>query len=86
MTLIHIFIDTLVYANKVKKKRYWWAQERTLAITNNALYNINNKKVQRTILIKDIGAIIKTMPPSKNTTEFTVVVPKKYDYRFISET
>ena len=60
-------------------------QERTIAITNNAIYNIKGKKVQRDIQIKDIGAIVKTMPPSKNQTEFTVAVPKSYDYRFNTE-
>lgn len=27
----------------------------------------------------------KCVPPSKNVTEFTVHVPKEYDYRFVSE-
>ena len=75
-----------MYANKIKKKSRWGLlQERTIAITNNAVYNIKGKKVQRDIPIKEIGAIIKTMPPSKNQTEFTVSVPKAYDYRFNTE-
>ena len=32
-----------------------------------------------------IGAITKCVPPSKNNNEFTVHVPKEYDYRFVTE-
>jgi len=32
-----------------------------------------------------VGALIKCQPPSKCTTEFTVHVPKHYDYRFVSD-
>lgn len=31
-----------------------------------------------------IGAMTKCVPPSKNIDEFTVHVPKEYDYRFVS--
>ena len=37
-------LDQLVYAAKVKKTNMFeWTQERTLVITNNALYNIHKK-------------------------------------------
>ena len=62
-----IFTDTLVYANNIKKTNSWgMSQVRTLAITNNAIYNIHSKKIKRSIMIKDITAITKTVPPSKN--------------------
>ena len=59
-----------------------WSQERMLVITNVGLYNIHKKKTKRKIDIKDIGGICKTVPPSKCSTEFAVLVPSKYDYRF----
>lgn len=77
--------ERLLYADKVKKTNMFeWTQERTLVITNVALYNIHKKEVKRTIFIKDIGGITKTVPPSK-AKEFTVHVPSTYDYRFITE-
>ena len=54
-------------------------------ITNMAIYNVYKKKSKRKIELKDIGGICKTVPPSKNTTEFTVLCPATYDYRFVSE-
>ena len=78
--------DTFLYANNVKKTNMFeWTQERTLVITDQALYNIHKKKVKRVIMIAEIGGITKTAPPSKNVSEFTVHVPSSYDYRFISE-
>lgn len=52
-----------------------------LVITNHAVYNIHKKEVKRCILIRDIGGISKTVPPSK-AIEFTIHVPTTYDYRF----
>jgi len=67
----------------VKKiNNFEWSQERMLAITNKAIYNIHKKKVKRKIDFKDIGGLTKTVPPSKSSTEFTIHVPSKYDYRF----
>jgi len=56
-----------------------------VAITDQRIYNIHKKKVKRTIDIKDIGGITKTVPPSKSATEFTIGVPSEYDYRFNSD-
>ena len=79
-------IDQLVYASKVKKTNMFdWTQERTLAITDNAIYNIHKHQIKRCIYIKDIGGMTKTVFPSKCTTEFTIHVPSTYDYRFVSE-
>lgn len=70
----------------VKKiNMYDWSQERMIAITNNAIYNIHKKKIKRVIQIAEMGGISKTVPPSRNATEFTVHVPTSYDYRFSSE-
>jgi len=43
-----------------------WTQERTLAITNNGLYNIHKKTIKRLIPMKDVCAMTKTETPSKN--------------------
>ena len=61
------------------------SQVRTIAITNNAIYNIHSKKIKRSIMIKDITAITKTVPPSKNTLEFTLHIQRSYDYRYAAE-
>ena len=77
-----------MYASKVKKTNMFeWTQERTLVITNNALYNIHKKSIKRVIEFKDVIGMTKTVPPSKNTSEFTVHVggDTAYDYRFITE-
>lgn len=77
--------EQLLFADKVKKTNmYEWTQERTLVITDKAIYNVHKKAVKRTIQIKEIGGMTKTVPPSKSTTEFTVHVPSEYDYRFLS--
>lgn len=76
--------EKLLFADKVKKTNMFeWTQERTLVITNHAVYNIHKKDVKRCILIRDIGGISKTVPPSK-AIEFTIHVPTTYDYRFSS--
>ena len=73
-----------MFTDKVKKiNMFGWTQERTLMITNEKIYNIKNKKAKRKIKIADLGGISKTMLGSK--IEFTLHVPKEYDYRFISE-
>lgn len=55
-----------LFADKVKKTNMFeWTQERTLVVTNSAIYNFHKKEVKRTIDIKDIGGITKTVPPSK---------------------
>ena len=78
--------DVLVYASKVKKTNMFdWTQERTLAITDKAIYNIHKKQIKRCIEIKSLGGMTKTVPPSKCAIEFTVHVPSAYDYRFVSE-
>ena len=78
--------DTLVYAALVKKiNQFEWSQERMVAITNNAIFNIHKKKIKRVITISDIGGISKTVPPSRYTAKFTVHVPSSYDYRFSTE-
>jgi len=61
-------LDELIFASKVKKTNMFeWTQERVLAITNNAIYNIHKKQIKRMININDIGGMTKTIPPSKNT-------------------
>ena len=78
--------DTLIYACMLKKiNQFEWSQERMMAITNNAIFNIHKKKIKRVIQINDLGGITKTVPPSRCTTEFTCHVPSSYDYRFASD-
>jgi len=65
--------ERLFYADKMKKTNmYGWTQERTLVITDVNIYNIHKKEIKRAIAIKDVSALIKCVPPSKNTSEFTV--------------
>lgn len=76
--------EKLLFADKIKKTNMFeWTQERTFIITNVGVYNIHKKSVKRTIFIKDIGGLTKTIPPSKSN-EFTIHVPLTYDYRFSS--
>ena len=81
--LTHSFLETLVFADKIKKDNhiFGWAP-RTIAITDREVYTIENYQVKRRILIENISAIIKTVPPSKNSIEFTLRVRKEYDYRY----
>lgn len=74
----------MLFADKVKKTNMFdWTQERTLAITNVAIYNVHKKECKRRIPLSDFGGITKTVHPSK-ANEFTVHVPSSYDYRFSS--
>lgn len=74
-----------MYANKVKKTNMFeWAQERTLVITDKALYNIHKKNIKRVIRIDSIDGLTKCTGGKKND-EFTVHVSKEYDYRFTTE-
>ena len=51
------------------------------------MINIHKKSIKRVIDFKDIIGMTKTVPPSKNTQEFTVHVggDTPYDYRFLTE-
>ena len=61
---LSFLLDTLVYANNIKKTNSWgMSQVRLIAITNNAIYNIHGKKIKRSIMIKDISGITKTVHP-----------------------
>ena len=84
--LTYSFLETLVFADKIKKdNNFWGSSSWTIAITDRAVYNIDNYQVKRRILIEDISAIIKTVPPSKNSVEFILRVRKDFDYRFSSQ-
>lgn len=52
-------------------------------MTEDKLYNIKGKKVQREIAIKNIGGISRNVVGK--VMEFTVHVPSEYDYRYNSE-
>jgi len=78
--------DEFHYGTLVKKiNMFEWKQERTMVITNQAIYNIHKKKIKRCIMLKDIGGMTKTVTPSKNLKEFTIHAPQEYDYRFLSD-
>lgn len=63
-----------MYAAKVRKTNMFeWAQERTLVITDKALYNIHKKNIKRVIRIDSIGGLTKCTGGKKND-EFTVHV------------
>lgn len=77
--------EKLLFADKIKKTNMFeWTQERTLVITNQAVYNIHKKEVKRRIEISIIEGLTKTVAPSKSI-EFTIHVPSQYDYRFLSQ-
>ena len=79
-------LDTLIFASKVKKiNHFGMNQERTIAITDKAIYNIHKGKIKRSIMMNDCTALTKTVEPSKCKTEFTLHVQRTYDYRFISD-
>ena len=90
---IIISIDELVYANKIYKFAFNFGfevkQERLIAITDKAIYNIKREKkggkMQRKIEIKDIVGLIKCVQPSNNVTEFTILVENSYDYRYSTD-
>ena len=76
--------EKLFFADKIKKTNMFnWTQTRTFVVTEQAIYNIHSKQIKRKILVKDIGGLSKTVPPSK-ALEFVVHVPIAYDYRFTS--
>ncbi len=62
---------------------FGWNQERTLVITTEQIYNIKKFKTKRRIRIADLAGISKTVRGAQ--TEFTLHIPKEYDYRFLSE-
>jgi hypothetical protein len=77
-------IEVLLFSDKVKKiNMFGWHQERILLITNEQIYNIKKSKAKRKIRIADLGGVSKTLTGAK--IEFTLHVPKAYDYRFLTE-
>ena len=84
------FIDTLVYANKVEKFAihlgFERKQTRIIAITDRAIYNIDNlKKCQREVEVKDLFGVTKCQPSTNNSKEFTIHVSNSYDIRYTSD-
>lgn len=74
----------MLFADKVKKiNMFGWTQERTIVVTTESIYNIKKQKKKRQIKIVDLGGVSKALAGSK--VEFTLHVPKSYDYRFCSE-
>ena len=63
-----------------KYNEFGFRQERTLAITSNAIYNIKKKGVQRRIPLEKLDA----MSLSSMSSEFVLHVKGEYDYRFLS--
>lgn len=62
---------------------FGWNQERIILVTTEQIYNIKKNKAKRKIKIADLGGISKTTIGSR--IEFTLHVPKSYDYRFQSD-
>ena len=54
-----------------------------IVITEDKLYNMKDKKVQRDIDLDKVGGISRNV--LGKTMEFTVHVPSEYDYRFNTE-
>ena len=55
-------------------------QERILVVTDNAIYNIKRKSVQRRIPIEKLEA----MTMSTMSSEFILHIKEEYDYRLLS--
>lgn len=64
-----------------KWNRFGLKQERTLMITNRAVYNLSKLKVKRKIMLGAIHACTL----SKKGIEFVLHVPSEYDYRYGSK-
>ena len=52
-----------------------------MAITENNIYNLDGKKVKRTIAINKLGGFCVNVLGKKK--EFSLYVPEEYDYRFV---
>ena len=74
--------ETIYYSNKIQKiNHYNISQERYLVLTNQALYNIQKKKLKRKLKYSEVSGITFT----KLSTEFVVHgIDNEYDYHFQS--
>jgi serum/glucocorticoid-regulated kinase 2 len=74
--------EPIYYSNKIQKiNHYNISQERYLVLTNQALYNIQKKKLKRKMKYSEIRGITFT----KLSTEFVVHgIEDEYDYHFQS--
>ena len=75
--------ETLYYSNKIQKiNHYNISQERYIVLTNEALYNIQKRKLKRKIKYNEIKGITFT----KLSNEFVVHgIEGEYDYHFESQ-
>lgn len=62
-----------------KWNRFTLRQERTLVVTNLAIYNFLKKKIRRSIPVADLAGLTKTLHEKSN--EFVIHVKGDYDYR-----
>ena len=64
------------------------AQQRVLALTNKAIYNLEGigakAKCKRRIPLEIIGSISSTSDAGASSNEFVVHIPTQYDYRYVS--
>lgn len=63
-----------------KYNDYGFRQERILVLTNEAIYNINKKKVKKRISYRDLEAISQ----STMSSEFVLHIKNSNDYRYLS--
>ena len=74
----------ILFSDKVKKiNQSEWSQDRFLVITVDSIFNVKNKKVQRTFHIAKLSGFSKNTMGKKK--EFTLHLSDEYDYRFIYE-
>ena len=57
-----------------------WTQSRTFVITEDKIFNIDNTKSKREMLIASLDGLSRSMLGKK--PEFTIHFRKEYDYRF----
>ena len=64
------------------------AQQRVLALTNKAIYNLEaigaKAKCKRRIPLEIVGSLTSTSETSSGSHEFVVHIPTQYDYRYES--
>jgi hypothetical protein len=76
--------EVVVFSCKLLKyNRFKMRQERNLLLTTDKIANVKSNEFKRSIEIKNIKAITKSL--TKDNWEFIVHVHDEYDYRFICQ-
>jgi len=74
----------LFSANVFKWSRFLIKQERTVVVTNLAIYSFHKKMMRRHIEIQNLAGLTKSL--NEKSSEFVIHVKETYDYRMESST